>query len=508
MNVFVNKRTMKLQGTGDRPLPPPPPPEQPPQGQGPPPEQSQSSVEPQQPSSHQSPHAPPPPPPKKAMPIMAIVVVIMVVIAAIAVAFIFMGDGNAQEDPDSAFNGFIDNYLDEDEDGSLKFTDASFFDSKDLKDLDDEMGWSEDPENDDELKDTIIETEMIGEDDMDPLDKEAIEKMVEAFEDEYDVTVEDFCILEWNADMTYIDEDGDEYTEDDSGEWPMMQIDDKWYVMMHPDVYIDGNEIAQMSPEWTTTEFFELFTFEDPRPSSDLSIISFDEKYEEILDGISAFMMGFNYSVTVQNVEARYLSDMSDSEILATEHVMNLIEDEYFVTIDEYCMVDFMVTVEMSFAGYEDVSTESDNMACFLVDDKWYLDIHYVNKFMYYDTPTGMWSSIEAESLSEATVTFGAFSDDVAPTDIQLYVYEDAALWGVLSWSSDHQPAPATLYGAPPGTTATYTDFNAAGGLINSGDYIKFTGFKSGSIYSFEVFYTPTEQMIQMAGDLAILTMP
>ena len=120
-----------------------------------------------------------------------------------------------------------------------------------------------------------------------------------------------------------------------------------------------------------------------------------------------------------------------------------------------------------------------------------------------YTTPAGSWSSSDATSYDSGQLRFGMFSSDVAPMDLRIFMYENGTQLTTLSWYSNTGYAPTTMNENPNiiGLDVEYYDLNAAGGLINSGDYIDFDGLKSGSTYTFTVFHIPTDSQVSMTGD-------
>ncbi len=115
-------------------------------------------------------------------------------------------------------------------------------------------------------------------------------------------------------------------------------------------------------------------------------------------------------------------------------------------------------------------------------------------------TPAGSWNAAAADSQTEGTLTFGAFTTDVAPLDLKIFVKANGTALGEISFTQNTlSPQPLTwVAGAP--ATAVYTDYNAANGEVNSGDYITFTGLSAGTTYSFEVFHIPSDATVSMTG--------
>ena len=126
-------------------------------------------------------------------------------------------------------------------------------------------------------------------------------------------------------------------------------------------------------------------------------------------------------------------------------------------------------------------------------------------------TPAGAWSASDASAVDAGTVKFGLFSVDTAPLDLKIFMYQNGTQVTTLTWTSNTATSPAALTLNPaagvgtaltlPNLDADYYDLNAAGGLINSGDYIEFDGLNPGSTYTFTVFHTPTDAEVSMTGD-------
>lgn len=122
-------------------------------------------------------------------------------------------------------------------------------------------------------------------------------------------------------------------------------------------------------------------------------------------------------------------------------------------------------------------------------------------------TPAGSWQNVEATASDAGKLTFGSFTTEVNPIDIRIYVTAGGATGGYITFPSN-QPTLLT-WTNPPGTaTATYFDYNPAGELINSGDYITLANLVTGTVYSFEVFHIPTDATVSMTGDTSSFTTP
>ena len=115
--------------------------------------------------------------------------------------------------------------------------------------------------------------------------------------------------------------------------------------------------------------------------------------------------------------------------------------------------------------------------------------------------PVGAWSSMEATSTT-AELTFSTLSPSPSVMDIRIYVQEEGSNAGYLTFTGEPTSATTTLswVGGPPGASAEYSDYNYAGGQINSGDSITIEGLSPDTTYSVEVFYVPTDSVVPMVG--------
>lgn len=123
-------------------------------------------------------------------------------------------------------------------------------------------------------------------------------------------------------------------------------------------------------------------------------------------------------------------------------------------------------------------------------------------------TPAGSWTTVEATSQTEAKLTFGAFTQDVQPMDIKLFLTYNATSIEI-AWPSaptGQQTPPLTV--TPTGITATYFDYSWTGNLVNAGDYIKLANLPNGTSYTIEVFHIDSEATMAMTGDAGTFSTP
>ena len=117
-------------------------------------------------------------------------------------------------------------------------------------------------------------------------------------------------------------------------------------------------------------------------------------------------------------------------------------------------------------------------------------------------TPAGQWVSVGAITSTSAKLTFGMFTEDVPPVDLKFFITANGSAIGDLTIPSNTGAAPQTMtwYSGPPGASATYFDYNPAGGLINSGDFITLTDILPDTAYTIVVFHIPSDSAVSMVG--------
>jgi flagellin-like protein len=129
-------------------------------------------------------------------------------------------------------------------------------------------------------------------------------------------------------------------------------------------------------------------------------------------------------------------------------------------------------------------------------------------------TPAGSWTSVQPLSQTSGKLTFGAFTEDVQPLDLRIYVSINGTASGTMTIPSNTDNTDGTQDGSQAMTwaggygTATFFDYSPSGGQINSGDYITLTGLDPGTTYSFEVFHVPTDATVTMTGANGQFTTP
>ena len=125
-------------------------------------------------------------------------------------------------------------------------------------------------------------------------------------------------------------------------------------------------------------------------------------------------------------------------------------------------------------------------------------------------TPAGAWNSVAPQSQTEGKFVFGAFTEDVKPLDLKIFVSINGVASGTLTIPTNTGTAPQlmTWLGGPANAIVNYTDYNPAGGEINSGDYIELDGLLPSTVYAFEIFHVPTDATVTMTGANGQFTTP
>ena len=123
--------------------------------------------------------------------------------------------------------------------------------------------------------------------------------------------------------------------------------------------------------------------------------------------------------------------------------------------------------------------------------------------------PVGTWSNMEAIDSTSARLTFGTFSDNVEPTDIQISVWEGSSGAGILIFSTpSEQTTELSWFDGPAGASAVYVDYNYAGNSINSGDHIILEGLEPNTTYRVDVYHYLSDSSITMTGIDSFTTDP
>ncbi|MCK5039223.1 MAG: hypothetical protein KAS16_09010 [Thermoplasmata archaeon] len=143
---------------------------------------------------------------------------------------------------------------------------------------------------------------------------------------------------------------------------------------------IDGE--SQRSPESTFKKFMELYLFgyDDCRELGDLTTMSFDEDYEEIIDECNEYNENneeedySDYTYTIKSLEFTYRDELSSADGESIDQSIEYLEDYYDITIDDYCFVDYTITITHD--GEESPYIGGSNgieIECVKIDGKWYV---------------------------------------------------------------------------------------------------------------------------------------
>jgi hypothetical protein len=206
----------------------------------------------------------------------------------------------------------------------------------------------------------------------------------------------------------------------------------------------------------------------------------------------------------VNSVNIKEKEDLSSDEVEDNENSISEHEEELGITVEDWCMLEFSIT--MSKDGDSEITEGS--FLCIKVDGKWYIAMYAIGMPSGgSSTPAGSWTNVEVIGNNSGKLTFGAFTQDVAPMDIRLIV-TDGVMTYQITWPSAPMSQTTDLMVMPGLFTATYFDYNYQGNLVNSGDYITLTGLMQNTFYTFEVFYIPTDSTIAMTGAPGDFTTP
>ncbi len=182
--------------------------------------------QPQQQAQYQpSPTNRPPPRKKKSKKkIMAVIgVIAIIVIAAVLSYFLFSNKNNVQETPESTLDEYVERVNDKDGEGSLELLILGLIEDKSLEDRKETYKSYIDGGNlsyyDYEIKNKTYE------EDMSSQNKTILDSIKDELKNDYDIDVEDCCILE----VEFTEEsDGEDYISMD--ELLFMKVDGKWYL--------------------------------------------------------------------------------------------------------------------------------------------------------------------------------------------------------------------------------------------------------------------------------------
>ena len=145
-------------------------------------------------------------------------------------------------------------------------------------------------------------------------------------------------------------------------------------------VLMDGE--SQRSPESTFKKFMELYLFgyDDCRELGDLTTMSFDENYENIIDECNEYNENneeedySDFTYTIKNLEFTYRDELSSADRESVDHMIEYLEDDYDITIDDYCFVDYTLTITHDGEEWDYIGgDEGIEIECVKIDEKWYV---------------------------------------------------------------------------------------------------------------------------------------
>ncbi|KYK27626.1 MAG: hypothetical protein AYK23_02220 [Candidatus Proteinoplasmatales archaeon SG8-5] len=120
----------------------------------------------------------------------------------------------------------------------------------------------------------------------------------------------------------------------------------------------------------------------------------------------------------------------------------------------------------------------------------------------------GSWTDVRATSQTSGIAKFGAFTGNIEPISLRVFVMENGTDVGYISWGSNIDPSMVNWNNGPDGATVTYFDYDPSGGQVNAGDYIELSGLLSGTTYSFETYNVATTSILPMTGDNPLFSTP
>lgn len=126
-------------------------------------------------------------------------------------------------------------------------------------------------------------------------------------------------------------------------------------------------------------------------------------------------------------------------------------------------------------------------------------------------TPLGSWQNVDSITNTSAKLAFGAFTKEVKPIDLRLFIYEDGnlSLMTTITIPLVGQDSPCTIsdYNAS-AITGVYTDYAWQSNTMGAGDYIILNGLAPGKFYSIEILHLPSQSIVSMAGDNSNFQLP
>ncbi len=277
------------------------------------------------------------------------------------------------------------------------------------------------------------------------------------------------------------------------------------FVTLNDDDGTPTSSVISYTPDGSFIGLFDAYNAGDARTMTDFTIYYFSDQYEQIVTEFEGEIE--DNVITVLETEVFYREDMATGDQDNIQQRADFIADQFGITIDDFCVVVY----ECDFGG----EVDQGSMICYNVGGQWYvtLEDYFLSSsptLTPVSTPAGSWNVVEATSQTSGRAIFASFTSDIAPRDVRIYVYANGTYLGYMSIPSNTAPTPQSVmfFGNSNGIQATYFDYNAAGGLINPGDYISLTGLRSNTLYSLKAFYVPTGEFISMTGDVGQFMTP
>ncbi|MDD4308556.1 MAG: hypothetical protein PHU53_07100 [Thermoplasmata archaeon] len=254
----------------------------------------------------------------------------------------------------------------------------------------------------------------------------------------------------------------------------------------------------QSSPENVLEAYVDAYNNGDYTEAFHLTDAHFlpESEFEDQVDNAEEY----NYEDSnpkILSMETEYLDEMSSDDVEDIEDSIDEIEDELDITIDDFAKVEFRVEYEYD----TETDTDSGEVYCIKVDGKWYLCIYLIGiESEIETTPVGVWQSVEPIDSDTVKLSYGTFSSDIEPNDIEIII-SDYSTTITLSITGDlNEPTTTMAVSGGSGISAVYSDLNYEGNTVNAGDFITIDGLDSGTAYSVLMFHVPTSATI-MGGD-------
>ena len=135
--------------------------------------------------------------------------------------------------------------------------------------------------------------------------------------------------------------------------------------------YIFTDKPANDNPEDTVTAFFQYINDQEPEAATDMTITKFStpEDYEETVEHYEP--IGAFYQYEVHDITVIQSEDMAPDYKVEMQNLTHFYENEYNITIDDYCYLNFSTTYNYFNGEIEDMGF--NNMGCLQVDGLWYM---------------------------------------------------------------------------------------------------------------------------------------